>query len=394
MARSHYQYGSLYVAKYKVPTWYGRFRDYVMVDGKQKSILRNVRLGLVKDFTKPQAKRLLKDKLDGINSWNCKPRQLMTFRVFADTWLKMSESNYRPSHWGSVKGHVGNHLIPFFGDAQMSRIDSMMVKQFMANLMRKNGEPAAAATRRNIFGTLAVLWRSAVESDVVDSEKPIRLKMGRPVSYARRILTQPEVQLILLNTPEPYKSAYQLMAERGALSISEVCGLNVGDIERERPVVHVRRSFTHGKLGAPKARARERSIVISVGLHARLIKIAAGRQGGESLFVNGAGNRWDQLNVLKRQLYPLCDALKIPRTGFHAFRHFSITTMGELGVPLKTAAAWAGHSDPLLTARVYMHARPDEDGGYGDKITKILDGSVPSTVPSGKNARSVFVGSA
>lgn len=394
MARSHFQVGSLSISGSKVPTWYGRYRDYVLVDGKQKSVRRNVPLGSVKDFTKPQAKRLLAERLDSTNSWNCKPRRLVTFGEFADMWLNLAERDYRPSNWGSLRGHVENHLKPFFGNAQMGRVDAMMVKRLMAGLRRTNGKPMAATTRKNIYGTLSVMWRTAIEWDIVENDKPVRVKVGRPHWEPRRILSQHEVQLILSHSPEPYRSAYQVMAERGGLAISEVCGLNVGDIETRRAVVHVRRSFTHGRLGAPKARARERSIVISADLHARLLGICAGRPAGAPVFVNSAGGRWDQLNVLKRKLYPLCDTLKIPRTGFHAFRHFAITTMGELGVPLKTAAAWVGHSDPALTARVYMHARPDEDFGYTEKLAKIFSSSGPSTGPKSISACAAKVGNA
>jgi integrase len=394
MARTHFQAGSLYVSGKKVPTWYGRYRDYILVEGKTKPIYRNVPLGPVREFTKPQAKRLLAERLEGINAWNCRPRQLITFGQFADTWLGLAERDYRPSNWGTIRGHVENHLKPFFGGAQMISIDAMMVKRFVASLKRKNGRAAAVTTRRHIYSTLSVMWRAAVEWEIIDSEKPIRIKIARPHCAPRRILAQAEVRALLSCAPEPYRSAYQLMSERGAMSISEVCGLNVGDLELERPVVHIRRSFTHGRLGAPKARARERSITISDDLHGRLLKLCWGRKADTPLFENSAGGRWDQLNVLKRQLYPLCDELGIPRTGFHAFRHFSITTMGELGVPLKTAAAWAGHSDPSLTARIYMHARPEEDYGYGKKLAKILAHSEPSTEPKSTNARSVFVGSA
>ena len=394
MARTHFQTGMLYIAGKRTPRWYGRYREYILSDGRMRPIYRNAPLGPVKDFTKPQAKRLLADKLGSINSWNCKPRQLITFREFADTWLKVAERDYRPSNWGTIKGHVANHLNPFFGEMQMGRIDQFAVKRFMASVCRKNHRPAAATTRRHIFTTLSTIWRAASDWDIVDTDKPVRIKMPRPHWEPRRILSTAEVKRILGSASEPYRSAYQLMSERGALAISEACGLNVGDIDKSRPVVHVRRSFTHGRLGAPKARARERSVTISIELHERLLAIAGSRKDTDPLFINGAGRRWDQLNVLRRHLYPLCDAIEIPRTGFHAFRHFAITSMGECGVPLKTAAAWAGHSDPALTARVYMHARLDDDHGYGEKLAKLLADSEPSIEPKSPVASIVKVGTA
>ena len=39
------------------------------------------------------------------------------------------------------------------------------------------------------------------------------------------------------------------------------------------------------------------------------------------LFVNSRGNLFISENVVRQTLAPILDALKIPRCGFHAFRH-------------------------------------------------------------------------
>ena len=75
---------------------------------------------------------------------------------------------------------------------------------------------------------------------------------------------------------------------------------------------------------------------------------------------NGSAYRPD--NILKRIIHPACDRLKIPRVGWHAFRHTHATQLSELGENPKAAQAILGHSD-LETTMQNLHARsPGYDG--------------------------------
>jgi hypothetical protein len=49
-------------------------------------------------------------------------------------------------------------------------------------------------------------------------------------------------------------------------------------------------------------------------------------------------------NVLSRKLLPLLTSLEIPQAGFHAFRHFNVSLMDALRVPLKTIQERIGHA--------------------------------------------------
>ena len=46
----------------------------------------------------------------------------------------------------------------------------------------------------------------------------------------------------------------------------------------------------------------------------------------------------------KRKLLPLLTSLGIKQAGFHAFRHFNVSLLDSLRVPLKTIQERAGHA--------------------------------------------------
>jgi len=43
----------------------------------------------------------------------------------------------------------------------------------------------------------------------------------------------------------------------------------------------------------------------------------------------------------------------------HSARHTCGTTLHLRGVPLSVVAAWLGHTDASVTARIYAHSQPD-----------------------------------
>ena len=61
------------------------------------------------------------------------------------------------------------------------------------------------------------------------------------------------------------------------------------------------------------------------------------------------------MNVFRnRKFHPFLESLKIPMKGFHAFRHFNVSLMDSLRVPLKTIQERIGHAvTGVFTLDVY-----------------------------------------
>jgi len=133
--------------------------------------------------------------------------------------------------------------------------------------------------------------------------------------------------------------------------------------------------------------AAQRTLSLSLALYTRLCALAGERPGDAPLFAtrsSKSGKRGGKplsiSNVVGRNLKPLCAALGIAPVGLHAFRHFSATVMGNLGVPIREAAERLGHSDPALTLRIYQHSVANTASKIGTQIADQLFGNVPKPV--------------
>ena len=64
-----------------------------------------------------------------------------------------------------------------------------------------------------------------------------------------------------------------------------------------------------------------------------------------------------------------CERLKVQRFTAHDCRHLYATACVESGVDFNTLAAWLGHSDPSITARIYSHLRPAHSQRLAAQVT-------------------------
>jgi integrase len=77
--------------------------------------------------------------------------------------------------------------------------------------------------------------------------------------------------------------------------------------------------------------------------------------------------------MTKRFWNPLIEAAKIEPIGWHALRHFAVSTWIEAGLQPKAVQTLAGHSSFHITMSRYGHLFPSEDHQSAfDKIAEAL----------------------
>jgi integrase len=96
------------------------------------------------------------------------------------------------------------------------------------------------------------------------------------------------------------------------------------------------------------------------------------------LFSVGTGSPLDINIERSRRLAPVLEALEMPKAGYHAFRHFNVSLMDSLRVPLKTIQERIGHAlTGSFTLDVYGHtldwkANEEAAGSLGLTIAKAV----------------------
>lgn len=134
------------------------------------------------------------------------------------------------------------------------------------------------------------------------------------------------------------------------IRVSELCGLDLEDIDRSRNTIRV---FGKGRkertvpLGAPALRAVDHWIT-----SARNSYVGSG--SGLALFLGARGKRIDPRTV-REVVYTALQALpNAPRVGPHGLRHSAATHLLERGADLRTVQEILGHAS-LATTQIYTH---------------------------------------
>jgi integrase len=329
-------------------------------------------LGTVGELgTKRLAEREAASFLTRVNRLDYRPVKRTTFTEFEERWKNQVAELLKDSTAKVMASHLRAHLVPAFGRLRLDEIGQEQVQVFIGKLAKGRSRH----TILNVLGTLASVlkmarkWGYAVagfqQSDlVIPCPKP-----GRP----GRFFTAEQMRSILALAAEPWCTIFALAAVTG-LRPGEVLGLAIDDLDFEQRVIFVRRSAWYRHLISPKS-ARSIATVPMPGPLAEVLTnhLASWRPNEKKLlFSNRRGNPYSENKVVQKRLWPILDALSIPRCGMHAFRHGHGTLMHSSGASLKVTQAQLRHADASTTSRYYLHVVGSEQRDAAEKVARIL----------------------
>lgn len=203
---------------------------------------------------------------------------------------------------------------------------------------------------------------------LLDADPGMRLKAPRAQRTLPRVVTEQAVTDVLAalaaraagGAPTEVRDlAIIELLYASALRVSELVGLDLGDVDRRRRVVRVLGKGSKERMvpyGAPAARAIDRYLDESrPKIMANASENAAQAPAATSAVFLGA--RGGRMGV--RSVYGLVAAIlaEIPGTGPsgpHAFRHTAATHLLDGGADLRAVQEFLGHAS-LGTTQIYTH---------------------------------------
>jgi len=253
------------------------------------------------------------------------------------------------------------------GDVPLAELSTEMLDRYYAKRLGEVSRTTVAKEHQSLHSAL----KYAVDSRKLASN-PARFA-HKPVHAPVRAPEPQEVRTLLEAAEGPLRAILGLVAATG-LRRGEICGLRWSDVNDE--TVTVRRVIVLGLEGPevrehPKnRRARHVDIppMVEGALRAhrqsvleRWLLLGIRRPDDPYLFSN-SHNHAEPLrpDVLTGMFIKHRNRLGLGHIRLHDLRHFHATELIEAGFDYRNVAERLGH-DPMMTLRLYAHARRDVD---------------------------------
>ena len=307
------------------------------------------------------------------------PRKVLTFKEYADDWLKHRLVRGRPlkdrtrEHYQNL---LDDHILPTFGALPVASVKGDDVLAWYQSL-----DTATPTLRAHCYGLLRTILGTAAGAGKI-AANPCNIKGAGTVErvHTPRPASVYEVQAIAWEMPRQYR-AMVLLAAWCALRFGELTELRRRDIvlsatdadpegvvRIERGVVRTDDGF---KITTPKSDAGTRDVSVPPHLvpvlRSHLDQFAPGPT--DLLFPADHGGHLAPA-TLYRRFYTARERVGRPDLRWHDLRHTGADLAAVTGATLADLMGRLGHSTPQAAMR-YQHASQARDKQLAAKLSKL-----------------------
>ena len=286
-------------------------------------------------------------------------KSIPLFPDVAKSWLDSKEPNIRHSTYQQYKGHVDNHLKPYFEKLKVNQLNFEAIEKFKKHCL---DEGVTAPTLRKILVSLGGILRYAVRMRYIDynAVREVDKPKGKSTHNDKDemiILSPVDIRKLFDATKEQKSRVLFMAAVFTGLRQGELLGLEWGDIDWTNCQVCVRRTYNHGRFYEPKSKASRRRVDLAPELISELKKWKLACPPGEHdlVFPTEIGTPQSSSNVLRRQFFPALRKANLPKIRFHDLRHTYASLLIDQGEHPKYIQNQLGHSSITMTMDVYGH---------------------------------------
>ncbi len=298
-----------------------------------------------------------------------RPTQIPVFQDVAKQWLDVRAANIRHTTLDQYRGHIDNHLNPFFENIKTNEISLELVERFITQCANQG---MSANTMRKVLTTLgSIMSYAAHPKRCYASYNPVRYAENRPklVKKEADMATPDEVLAIidLMENPRD-RLIVRTMAICG-LRAGETLGLRWTDIQWEDTQIFVRQTYNHGRFYDPKSEKSKRKIDVPQRLLDELKKWKElGSETEGLIFSNRKGGPIDETNWLRQVWHPAREQAKVRHLTPKSMRHLNGSFLLDQGEDVGYVQDHLGHSSIDMTMNVYRHKMKKCNRGAAEKL--------------------------
>lgn len=298
----------------------------------------------------------------------------VTVSQLLDLWLE-GKQGLSEGGLGAVKA-ASIRVRARWGGVEAVAVEQHEVQAWVAGMTavkRRKGlpaihAPAAYDTRAKALQCLSGALAIAMAREDIKRNPCTGVKVGRPQRHDSRFLDIDELGSLAETAGTHWSPMIWLLGSTG-VRIGECCRLVIGDVDRRRGRLRVRKSKS--------GKARDVPLTGHV-----LGMLDLSRPARELLFLGPRGGPVDRDNFRARVLKPAAEHAGLPDLRIHDLRHTAASLMIASGASIKDVQAALGHESAKMTLDLYGHRF---EGHLAD-LTKRMDslfgsaGSVPVRV--------------
>ncbi len=261
----------------------------------------------------------------------------------------------------TIRAYLGDldHLIDYLVEMGIDSFADVGLPDLRGWLAQQQRAGLSPATLQRRSGSVRVFFRWLNQRGQVPDDPAAGLKSPKVPRRLPRTLTQNDTQTLMAailaaaaetDGATGIRDVAILEVLYGSgLRVSELCGLDLGDIDRDRRVLRVLGKGNKQRsvpVGTPALRA----------LDAWLARRPEwlGPQSGQAVFLGRQGGRLDP-RVARRVVHAAMRAIPdAPDVGPHGLRHAMATHLLEGGADLRSVQEMLGHAS-LATTQIYTH---------------------------------------
>lgn len=270
-----------------------------------------------------------------------------------------------------------NYVLPRWGSLPLRAVKAVEVEAWLKTLTLANGSKAKV---REVFGAA---FRHGIRHEIYPINPIASVRQARGRATEPDILEPAEIKSVLreLDGIEPVRTAFLIAATTG-MRRGEVFGLQWRDIDLERAIVHIRRSYVDGVEGPPKTESSRRPLPLppevctALEKWKRLSKFTAPENwvfASEATF--GKQPLWPA-TLWRRNVAPALHRAGInKRLGWHSLRRTYASLLLHSGANVRIAMELMRHSTAEMTLSTYAQSVGDEKREAGARIALMLIGS-------------------
>lgn len=337
--------------------WALRWRELeIAPDGTRRRVLRYETL---ESMSRKEASQILSQKVAAAGGSKAPIRSRVTFRTMTTEWQATVVPMYKHSTQKNHRHIVEKHLLPRFGDKPLSEITRQEVQAYVAYLTQAGYAPKSIDHIHDVLSAVlrtAVKWGHLQDNSARGVDLPtlrtVRPKWVLTTSQAATLL---EALTLLLRTMAG-------LAMLSGLRRGELFALRWKDLGEHDRCLVVQQAVYEGVFSTPKTEAGLRWIPLSQNARTLIGEWRSHVKSVEPdrlVFSTRTGQPISPNNVLRRWIFPACEAIGLRHATWLTFRRTYSSWSHDQGVPGKIVAALMGHANVDTTLNVYTQMLHD-----------------------------------